>query len=111
MDQQRLVGQRLVGKRIRKLRKARELSQEQLAERVGTSPKYLSRIETGRENPTLDLLLRLARGLKVEPYEILQFHHEGETPRRLRMRLASLLREVKEADLARLAKILEALVH
>lgn len=101
---------RLVGRRIRTLRKTRGLSQEKLAELVGTSPKYLSRIETGRENPTLDLFLRLAQGLKVDLYEIFQFEHEGDTPRRLRKKLESLVAAAKEEDLARLTRVLEALV-
>ena len=101
----------LVGRRIRSLRKTRGLSQEKLADLVGTSPKYLSRIETGRENPTLDLFLRLAKGLKVDLYEIFQFEHEGKTPQRLRKKLESLVAAAKEEDLARLARVLEALVH
>jgi len=101
---------KLVGRRIRSLRKARGLSQEQLAELAGTSPKYLSRIETGRENPTLDLFLRLAQGLKVDLYEIFQFEHEGDTPRRLRKKLESLVAAAKDEDLARLTRVLEALV-
>ena len=64
----------LLGRRIRSLRKARGLSQEKLAELAEISPKYLSRIETGREeNPTLNFFLRLAKGLKVDPYEIFRF--------------------------------------
>ena len=101
----------LVGRRIRSLRKTRGLSQEKLADLAGMSPKYLSRIETGRENPTLDLFLRLAQGLKVDLYEIFQFEHEGDTPRRLRKKLESLIAAAKEEDLARLTRVLEALVH
>ncbi len=99
----------LVGRRIRSLRKVRGLSQEKLADLVGTSPKYLSRIETGRENPTLDLFLRLAKGLKVDLYEIFQFAHEGDTPRRLRQKLETLVAAAKDEDLARLTRVLEAL--
>jgi transcriptional regulator with XRE-family HTH domain len=101
----------LVGRRIKTLRKTRGLSQEKLAELAETSPKYVSRIETGRENPTLDLFLRLAKGLTVDPYEIFQFEYEGERPRRLRKKLESLVAEVKEEDLPRMVRVLEALVH
>ena len=47
------------------------------------SAKYLSRIEIGKENPSIDLLLRLADGLEVEPYEMLCFE-DGEPVRQLR---------------------------
>lgn len=101
----------LVGRRIQTLRKGRGLSQEQLAEQARMSPKYLSRVETGRENPTLDILLRLSQGLRVEPYELLQFAHEEERSQQLRKRLEHLIGEVKEEDLGRMVRVLEALVH
>ncbi|MGH7965611.1 MAG: helix-turn-helix domain-containing protein [Candidatus Binatia bacterium] len=102
---------RLVGRRIKKLRKAKGLSQEKLAELAGTSPKYLSRIETGRENPTLDLFARLAKGLQIDLYEIFLFEHEGEQLRRLHKKLESLITTAKDKDLVRLTPVLEALVH
>jgi transcriptional regulator with XRE-family HTH domain len=49
-----------LGQRLRHLRRVRGYTQEQLAERIDISPKYLSSIERGAENPTLDLLGRLA---------------------------------------------------
>jgi transcriptional regulator with XRE-family HTH domain len=101
----------LVGRRIRSLRKVRGLSQEQLAERAEMGSKYLSRIETGQENPTLDIFLRLSHGLAVDPYELLQFEHEGERSRQLRKKLERLIGEVKEENLARIVRVLEALVH
>jgi transcriptional regulator with XRE-family HTH domain len=102
---------KLLGRRIKSLRRRRGYSQETLAEIVGISSRYVSRIETGKENPTLDLFLRLAKGLKVRLYEIFQFEHEGERPQRVRKRLESLVAEVKEEDLSRIARVLEVLVH
>lgn len=101
----------LLGRRLKALRRIRGFSQEELAERAGTSPKYLSRIETGRENPSLDLLLRLAQGLEVDLYELCQFEHEGERSRLLRKKLEKLVAEIKEEDLTRMVRVLEALVH
>ncbi|MGH7963635.1 MAG: helix-turn-helix transcriptional regulator [Candidatus Binatia bacterium] len=100
----------LLGRRIKSLRKNKGYSQEKLAEIVDISPRYLSSIETGKENPTLDLFLRLAKGLQVDLYEIFQFEHEGEQPRRLRKKLESLIAAAKDDDLARLTRVLEALV-
>jgi len=39
------------------------LSQEQLAERAGLDRTYVSGVERGRRNPTLDVLQRLANAL------------------------------------------------
>lgn len=65
----------LVGKRIQELRKSAKLSQEEIAERADISPNYLSRIERGKENPTLDMLIKLSRALDVEMWEIFDFGH------------------------------------
>jgi len=99
-----------VGQRIRKLRRFRNLSQEALADRASMSAKYLSRIEIGTENPTIDLLFRLADGLDVEPYEILCFE-EGEMVHRLRIRAAKLIDEAPDKDIARVVGLLEAVLH
>jgi len=102
---------KLLGRRVQSLRKNRGYTQEQLAELININPKYLSSIERGEENPTLDLFLRLAQGLKVDLYEIFQFAHESEQPRRLHKKLEGLVAEVKEEDLTRIIRVLEALVH
>ncbi len=52
------------------------MSQEQLAERTGISHKYLSSIERGKENPTLDTFIRLAGALNVETSEIFGYEQE-----------------------------------
>ena len=60
MDQKQLLGMR-----IRGIRRRRGLSQDGLAERAGISAQYVSNIERGKENPTLDLLIRLADALDI----------------------------------------------
>ena len=52
-------------KRLRQLRAARGLSQEALARKAHLSRGYLARIELGRHDPTLRVLRRLAKGLRV----------------------------------------------
>jgi transcriptional regulator with XRE-family HTH domain len=66
---------KLIGRRVNELRKMRGLSQEQLAEKADTSQNYLSRMEWGTENPTLDMLLKLSRALEVEMWEMFDFGH------------------------------------
>jgi transcriptional regulator with XRE-family HTH domain len=63
----------LLGKRIAEIRKRERLSQEKLAERAGISAQYVSNIERGKENPTLDLLLGLADALKISLGEMCDF--------------------------------------
>jgi transcriptional regulator with XRE-family HTH domain len=61
-----------IGMRIKALREKRKLSQEELAGRAGLSRGYLARLETGRHEPTLTTLGKLAKALKVKTAELLK---------------------------------------
>ncbi len=61
MDHKKLLGQR-----IKYFRKAKNLTQEQLAELVGMEPNSISIIESGRNFPTLNSLEKIANALEIE---------------------------------------------
>lgn len=58
------------GNRVAALRRAAEISQEALADRCGFARSYMSRIERGKANPSLDAIETLAGGLKVAVIEL-----------------------------------------
>jgi transcriptional regulator with XRE-family HTH domain len=60
------------GRSIRRLRKQRGLSQEDLAEASGMSRNYVSDIERGVRNPGLLALVALAKALKVSLRELVE---------------------------------------
>jgi transcriptional regulator with XRE-family HTH domain len=60
-----------VGRRVAELRKAKLLTQEQLAERLKVSTRYLQNIEGGRENLTLETMVTLGRKLGVDAADLL----------------------------------------
>ncbi|MEE0887244.1 MAG: helix-turn-helix transcriptional regulator [Treponema sp.] len=55
-----------IGQRIRKYRKQMNLSQEELAEKIGISTTHMSHIETGSTKLSLPVLVELAENLKVK---------------------------------------------
>ena len=61
---------KLLGNRIKTIRKARKLTQEQLAEYVNIGTPNISYIENGKFAPSIDTLQKIAQALKVEPYEL-----------------------------------------
>lgn len=61
---------RLFGQNVRKYRKARGLTQEQLSERLGVSQKHLSIIETGIQFASASLIERLCEELSVAPADL-----------------------------------------
>jgi transcriptional regulator with XRE-family HTH domain len=56
-----------LAKNVRHWRIAAGLTQTAVAKRSGMNRSYLSRLESGRRNPTLATLERLAKTLKVTP--------------------------------------------
>ncbi len=61
----------MIGQRIRKVRKACGLSQEQLAEKIGISVTHMSHIETGNTKLSLTVLVDLSEALQVSTDELL----------------------------------------
>jgi len=53
------------GQRVRELRQASGLSQEAFADKCGFARSYMSRIERGGANPSLDAVEALATALAV----------------------------------------------
>ncbi len=53
------------GKRIQQLRAEREMTQEDLAFKVGVDRSYMGFVERGVRNPTLDKIGKIAQALKV----------------------------------------------
>jgi transcriptional regulator with XRE-family HTH domain len=63
---------KLVGRNAARLRKEAGLTQEQLAERSGLSQQYLSKLESGRRNPTVVTLYEIATALGVSHVELVR---------------------------------------
>jgi len=59
------------GQLVRKYRKERNMSQEQLALFCNMDRSYLGRIERGEVNPTLEKIYELAHGLNICPENLL----------------------------------------
>jgi transcriptional regulator with XRE-family HTH domain len=61
-----------LGLAVRSARMRAGLSQEQLAERSGLHPTYLSGIERGQRNPTWKILARLCDALGISASELVK---------------------------------------
>jgi len=64
-----------IGANVRKIRKQRDMTITQLSQTIGISVSFLSDMERGRNNPSIERLFEIANGLNVPVYELL-----GETP-------------------------------
>lgn len=100
-----------LGARIKALRKQKGWSQERLAERASISTQYLSNIERGKENPTLDLLLRLAESLKVSPADIFDFEADALDRKSLHAEIRNLVQTRDVERLRAALKVLRAILR
>ena len=70
--------QKLFGKRIKELRKQKNLTQEQLSELLGVFQKQIGNIETGVTFTTMNNLEKLAKILDVEIQDLFKFTQHKE---------------------------------
>jgi transcriptional regulator with XRE-family HTH domain len=61
-----------LGLRLKKLRMAQGFSQEALANKARITREYVNKLEAGRYDPTISVVQRLAKALKVAVAELLK---------------------------------------
>ena len=70
----------LLGKKIKEIRKSKNLTQEQLAEYIGIETSSVSNIENGRYFPTAENLDKIMQVLKISPSDLFinEYNNEEE---------------------------------
>jgi transcriptional regulator with XRE-family HTH domain len=68
------------GRNVRAVRKEKDWTQEHLAFEAGVKRAYLSEIESGKRNPTLDVVEKIAKALGVSPANLIDEEFEKERP-------------------------------
>lgn len=61
----------IIGDRLRNIRKSKQLTQSDVAKKMGSTTAVISDLELGKGNPTLTTLLVLCNVLEIEPNELL----------------------------------------
>ena len=57
---------RTIGQRVRSIRKAKNLTLEELSFNINMNYSFLARIETGKTAATIESFMRIAKGLNVD---------------------------------------------
>ena len=65
----------VIGKRIANARKAAHMTQAELSEKIEVSEKYLSRIECGKQVPSIAIVARICEMLCVSADKLLSLNH------------------------------------
>jgi len=102
---------KLFGKRVRAVRKAAKITQEEVAEAAHLNPKYLGQIERGEKRPSFDAILALAKALDVSPAAFFQFEREESDEKTLRRRIEAVLEDANSHQLQQVHKVVKALLE
>ncbi len=101
---------KLLGARIKELRKLRGFTQDKLSEMVGIEPKHLSRIEVGGSYPSLDTLERISIALNADMKDFFEFDHHGKSTKEIKRSINALLDEAGQEKLRTVLKVVRAIV-
>ena len=102
---------KLFGKRLRTVRRAAKLTQEEVAEKASLNAKYLGQIERGEKHPSFEAVMSLSRALKVSPEILFQVDHDESDEKVLRRRIDGLLRNCTVEQLRQLHRVMKVLVE
>ena len=61
------------GEQVKKARRQKDLTQEDLAHLIKRDPRTIVAIETGKRNPTLQTIHKIALALKIKSSDLLPF--------------------------------------
>ncbi len=100
---------KLLGNRIKEIRKERKITQEKLAELIDIEPNNVSKIENGKNYPSAENLAKIAQALNTEIHELFIFNQHKP----IEEIKSYVIREVEQNDnLARtLFKFCQAVRH
>ena len=96
----------LLGRRIRVLRTAKGLTQQELGYRADVDYKFIGEIERGNMNPSFKVLVKIATTLDVELPEILRFEQEISDQKELESRIAKIVKTLSVEKLQNVLMLL-----
>lgn len=98
-----------LGSRIRTARMHKNLTQEELAEKVDVSNNYISNIELNRSKPSLATLIKICNVLEITPDYVLadSVHSSNEY---IKDEIAKMLRKCSPASIRLIEKVIAAIL-
>ena len=110
-DKELEIQKTLLGKRIRALRTAKGLTQQQLGEQADVHYKFIGECERGERFPSTAILFKLAGALGIPPREMLVFEHGLTGKKALEAAVRERLKGADEEQLRMFLKLLEAVLY
>ena len=105
------MNRKIFGQKIKNLRKLHKLTQEKLAELVDIDVRQIARIEAGEILPSVEILIKISKELKVTPNELLEYSaEESDVKISLKSDINDILSLAKEDQLVLIKKLILAIL-
>ena len=95
-----------LGRRIRELRNEKGWTQQELGNYAEVNYKFIGEIERGRQNPSFDILVKIATALDVELPELFRFEHEILDRKEMEKRVDSIIKKIPDDALRQVLMLL-----
>ena len=105
-----VIDYQLIGRRIAARRKNNHITQESLAEYLDVSPAFISKIERGRTQLSLERLVQICHYLDTTPTELL-YGSSLESASYMVPEMASLLEQCPKDALPLVRSLIEDVIH
>ena len=86
----------LLGRRIRSLRNIKGWTQQELGDRADINYKFLGEIERGQQNPSFNILVKIATAMEIKLPELFQFEHEILDRKEIETRIKHILKTIPD---------------
>lgn len=99
---------KLLGKRIKELRKYKGLSQEELAELVNVDQRNISNIECGVTFPSRSLI-DIANALEINLQDLFDFEHLNQTRNNMLKFISSNIKKLNDKDITTIYRMVKSM--
>jgi transcriptional regulator with XRE-family HTH domain len=99
----------LLGKRIRSLRDIKGWTQQELGSYADVNYKFIGEIECGLQNPSFNILNKIAGALGVELLELFRFEQEISDRNEIEARISKILQTIPDESIRQILMMLRAL--
>lgn len=99
----------LLGRRIRSLRSMKGWTQQELGERADINYKFLGEIERGQQNPSFEILVKIAAALGVKLPELFRFEHAILDRKKIEGQIRQIIKSIPDEDLRQMLSVLQIL--
>ena len=99
----------LLGRRIRSLRNGKGWTQQELGDHADVNYKFIGEIERGQQNPSLNVLIKIAAALRIDLLELFRYEQELTDRQEIEKRIVKIIQTIPPEELNRVYLVLHTL--